>query len=88
MKLFKWLRQNDLLGHKNTKVFISHMGSSGINEAAYHGVPLIAAPFMTDGYDNYLRLATKGKMARSIDVYNAGEEEWINVIEEVIHDPA
>ena len=88
IKPFKWLPQNDLLGHRNTKAFISHLGSNGVNEAAYHGIPVIAAPFMTDGYDNYLRLATKGKMAKFIDVYGANSDTWLRTIEEVIYDPS
>lgn len=44
----KWLPQNDILAHKNTKLFISHMGIGGFNEAMYHAVPVIAVPFGGD----------------------------------------
>lgn len=44
----KWLPQNDILAHKNTKIFISHMGIGGFNEAMYHAVPVIAVPFGGD----------------------------------------
>lgn len=34
----------DVLGHPNTKAFVSHCGVHSINEAAYHGVPVVAVP--------------------------------------------
>lgn len=34
----------DVLGHPNTKVFVSHCGVHSINEAAFHGVPIVAVP--------------------------------------------
>ena len=36
-----WIPQNDLLGHINTKIFITHFGDKGQFEALYHGVPMI-----------------------------------------------
>jgi hypothetical protein len=34
----------DVLGHLHTKAFVSHCGVHSINEAAYHGVPVVAVP--------------------------------------------
>ena len=48
LKAFSWLPQNDLLGHKNTKLFITHGGSNGLQEAIYHGIPVIVIPVMFD----------------------------------------
>jgi hypothetical protein len=39
--LKKWLPQQDILGHKNIKLFITHGGLLSTQEAIYHGVPLI-----------------------------------------------
>ena len=59
------------------------MGTNGAYEAAYHGVPLVAAPVLAgDGYDNYLRFR---KMARYIDVYSADVKTWVQTIEDVVY---
>jgi hypothetical protein len=34
-----------VLGHPNTRLFVSHCGWHSVNEAAYHGVPVVAIPF-------------------------------------------
>lgn len=62
----KWLPQNDILAHPNTKLFVSHMGIGGYNEAMYHAVPVLAIPFAGDQFTN-------GKKAEN--------EGWAEVIE-------
>uniref|UniRef100_W5NNJ4 UDP-glucuronosyltransferase n=1 Tax=Lepisosteus oculatus TaxID=7918 RepID=W5NNJ4_LEPOC len=59
-KVLRWLPQNDLLSHPNTKAFIGHGGENGIYEAIYHGVPVIGFPLFADNYENLLRLKVKG----------------------------
>lgn len=43
-----WLPQNDILAHKNVKLFISHGGTLGIIEGTYHAVPMLAIPVFGD----------------------------------------
>lgn len=38
VKLSKWLPQQDLLGHKDIKMFITHCGGGSTEEAIYHGL--------------------------------------------------
>ncbi len=40
----KWLPQFDLLSHQKTKLFITHCGSNGLQEALIAGVPIIGFP--------------------------------------------
>ena len=41
LKLVKWLPQQDILAHKNTRVFITHSGQSSSQETLCHGVPVV-----------------------------------------------
>uniref|UniRef100_A0A672INL2 UDP-glucuronosyltransferase n=1 Tax=Salarias fasciatus TaxID=181472 RepID=A0A672INL2_SALFA len=58
--LVDWMPQNDLLGHPKIKLFVAHGGTNGIQEALYHGVPVVGIPVFFDQYDNILRLADRG----------------------------
>ncbi|KAJ1057313.1 hypothetical protein K5549_022068 [Capra hircus] len=59
-RLYKWLPQNDLLGHPKTKAFITHGGSNGVYEAIYHGIPMVGTPLFADQADNIARMKSKG----------------------------
>ena len=41
LKLSKWLPQQDILGHPNTKLFISHVGQSSFQESLCHQKPMV-----------------------------------------------
>lgn len=49
--LVDWMPQNDLLGHTKTKVFVAHGGTNGVQEAIYHGVPILGLPLIFDQHD-------------------------------------
>ncbi|XP_068177675.1 2-hydroxyacylsphingosine 1-beta-galactosyltransferase [Antennarius striatus] len=59
-KLVEWMPQNDLLGHVNTRAFLSHGGLNSIYEAMYHGVPVVGVPLFGDHYDTMTRVSAKG----------------------------
>ena len=85
LKALKWVPQNDILGHEKTKAFVSHMGINGAAEAAYHGVPIAAAPIKGERVHNAMLFSKKVKMAKFIDIVNADAETWQSSIEEVIY---
>uniref|UniRef100_A0A8C6U307 UDP-glucuronosyltransferase n=1 Tax=Neogobius melanostomus TaxID=47308 RepID=A0A8C6U307_9GOBI len=58
--LVEWFPQNDLLGHPKTRVFVAHGGTNGVQEAIYHGVPIIGLPLFFDQPENLSRLKSKG----------------------------
>ena len=85
LKVVDWLPQNDLLGHEKTKAFVSHLGINSASEAAYHGVPVVAACIMSDSFQNSIRFGQKAKMSKFIDIYKADAETWEETITEVIN---
>lgn len=48
-----WMPQNDLLGHPKILLFITHSGGLSTIEASWHGMPLVAIPFMADQHKVY-----------------------------------
>lgn len=55
-----WLPQADILAHKNVKLFISHGGIFGIQEAIYNAVPMILYPFYGDQHLNGQKMQNRG----------------------------
>ncbi|XP_063061950.1 UDP-glucuronosyltransferase 2C1-like [Engraulis encrasicolus] len=58
--LVDWMPQNDLLGHPKVVLFVTHGGTNGIQEAIYHGVPVVGLPLYSDQYDNLVRIRERG----------------------------
>ena len=51
-----WIPQNDLLGHRKCLSFLTHCGRNSLEEAAYHGIPIVGMPRSQEQLMN-LRLA-------------------------------
>ncbi|CAG03163.1 unnamed protein product [Tetraodon nigroviridis] len=85
--LVDWMPQNDLLGHPKTKLFVAHGGTNGVQEAIYHGVPVIGLPLIFDQPDNVRRLEVRGA-GKVLDFFTLTEEIFSQGIQEVLHDPS
>nr|XP_040057377.1 UDP-glucuronosyltransferase 2A1-like isoform X1 [Gasterosteus aculeatus aculeatus] len=85
--LVDWMPQNDLLGHKSIKLFVSHGGTNGIYEAIYHGVPIVGIPIVFDQADNLSRLRAKG-VAEVMDVSELNTKNFLNAMQEVMNEPS
>ncbi|MPC53573.1 UDP-glucuronosyltransferase 2B14 [Portunus trituberculatus] len=48
VRITSWLPQQDILGHNNVKVFISHGGLLSLQESIYHAKPLLVLPIFGD----------------------------------------
>lgn len=56
----KWLPQSDILAHPNVKLFISHCGKGGLNEARFNGVPVLGVPVFADQPNNLAEIVEEG----------------------------
>ncbi|XP_051545128.1 UDP-glucuronosyltransferase 2C1-like [Myxocyprinus asiaticus] len=82
--LVDWLPQNDLLGHPQTKVFVTHGGTNGIQEAIYHGVPILGLPLVFDQPDNLSRMKVKGT-AKLVDIAELDRTMILQALEELLY---
>nr|XP_037845307.1 UDP-glucuronosyltransferase 2B18 isoform X2 [Chlorocebus sabaeus] len=85
-RLYKWIPQNDLLGHPKTRAFITHGGANGIYEAIYHGVPMVGIPLFADQPDNIAHMKARGAAVR-LDFDTMSSTDLVNALKTVINDP-
>ncbi|KAL6113382.1 uncharacterized protein ACO6RY_11679 [Pungitius sinensis] len=86
--LVDWMPQKDLLGHPKIKLFVAHGGTNGVQEAIYHGVPVVGLPLFFDQYDNLLRLQERGA-AKLLTITTVDKDNnFLNAIQEVLKDPS
>ncbi|XP_058523231.1 UDP-glucuronosyltransferase 2B16-like [Ochotona princeps] len=86
-RIYKWLPQNDLLGHPKTKAFVTHGGANGIYEAIYHGIPMVTFPMLSEQYDNSVYMKAKGAAVR-LDWKTISSSELLDAVKTVINDPS
>ncbi|XP_050933021.1 UDP-glucuronosyltransferase 2B17 [Lates calcarifer] len=85
--LVDWMPQNDLLGHSKIKLFVAHGGTNGVQEALYHGVPILGLPLIFDQRDNVLRIEARGA-GKIIDIFTMNEDIFFQGIQEVLTEPS
>ncbi|XP_034027021.1 UDP-glucuronosyltransferase 2B15-like [Thalassophryne amazonica] len=85
--LLDWLPQNNLLGHPKTRLFVAHGGTNGIQEAIYHGVPLVGLPLLFDQKDNLSRMKEKG-VAKVVELSTLNKDNFLEALKEVLYDPS
>ncbi|XP_011499547.1 PREDICTED: UDP-glucuronosyltransferase 2A1-like [Ceratosolen solmsi marchali] len=66
---YPWIPQQAVLAHKNVRVFITHGGLMGCQEALFYGVPMIGIPLFADQLSNILKFVAKN-MAIKINYNN------------------
>uniref|UniRef100_A0A1I8BBJ8 glucuronosyltransferase n=1 Tax=Meloidogyne hapla TaxID=6305 RepID=A0A1I8BBJ8_MELHA len=75
----KSVKQQNILAKSNTKLFISHCGLNGLNEAMYAGVPLICVPRDVDQPYNASLIEHKG-----IGIYVKLDQNFENAFKEAL----
>ena len=81
--VFQWLPQNDVLGHQQTKLFITHCGSFGQHEALYHGVPMLGFPLFGEQTTNCERARAKG-FGLTMNIHDFRSDELLDNIRELL----
>ena len=81
--LFKYV----FLGHPNTKAFIGHGGLLGLQEALYHGIPVIGIPFFGDQASN-VEIFSKLNMLIKMEYEKISEDKLDKAIDSLLHDPS
>lgn len=73
------------LAHPNIKVFLSHGGLIGTQEAIYNGVPIVGIPIYADQYNNLLLTEYHG-FGKILEYKNINEETLGKLLNEVLTD--
>ncbi|XP_013390324.1 UDP-glucuronosyltransferase 2C1 [Lingula anatina] len=87
VKLLEWLPQNDLLGHPNVKLFVTHCGASSTWETLYHAVPVVAIPLWADQQAHARKLTERAEIGVQLDMNTLDEAALENAIQEVLNNP-
>ena len=85
VKTVSWVPQQDLLGHPNLKVFVTHGGLGSLQEAIYHKAVIIGIPFSNDQKPNILRAARHG-YAKMLDWDALTVDDLTNAINDGMRD--
>ncbi|XP_063706098.1 UDP-glycosyltransferase UGT5-like [Culicoides brevitarsis] len=85
-KIQKWLPQQDLLAHKNIKLFITQGGLQSMEETISRGVPVVVIPFFGDQDANADRIVKLG-IGRRVNLDELSVEKLEANILEVINNP-
>jgi len=81
--MYSWFPQNDVLGHPNTKLFITHCGSNSQYESVYHGVPMLGIPMFAEQGWNCGRARHRG-IALCLDLLEFTADQLHDHIRELI----
>lgn len=83
----KWLPQDDILAHKNIRVFFSHCGKGSVNEAKYHGVPILGMAMFGDQPANLVAIREEG-WAVALDYGTLTEDSLTAGLNEILNNSA
>uniref|UniRef100_A0A7G3B596 Putative udp-glucoronosyl and udp-glucosyl transferase n=1 Tax=Lutzomyia longipalpis TaxID=7200 RepID=A0A7G3B596_LUTLO len=75
----RWIPQNDVLAHPNTKLFMSHCGLLSTLESTWHGVPILGFPVFLDQFTNSAQVIKAG-LAERIFIKSFTSDELQKVI--------
>lgn len=74
------------LAHPRTMAFVSHCGLNSLNEAAAHGVPVVAIPLFGDQLYNAAIVAKK-QTGVFVDIRRVTTESVVDALDKVLNEP-
>eukprot|EP00775_Hariotina_reticulata_P002756 gene2757-3050_t len=85
-KVVPWVDYNDVLGHPNLRVFMTHCGVHSMWEAAFHGVPVVAVPFQFEQAENAAKVVAGGSgvLCQQAPAYRSGKSENVHYTKEYV----
>lgn len=86
--LVDWMPQKYLLGHPKVKLFVAHGGTNGVQEAIYHGVPVVGLSLFFDQYDNLLCLQDRGGVKVLTLTTVDKDDNFLKAVKEVLNEPS
>ncbi|XP_060850466.1 UDP-glycosyltransferase UGT5-like isoform X2 [Rhopalosiphum padi] len=86
VKVKKWFPQNDILGHPNCRLFITHGGILSLIEAIYHGVPMLSIPVFGDQAHNSMEAESRG-FALYVPYFELTAEAFGTKLQQILRDP-
>ncbi|OXU17534.1 hypothetical protein TSAR_014640 [Trichomalopsis sarcophagae] len=86
VKVSSWIPQQAVLAHPLTKIFITHGGLGGVQEALYYGVPMIGIPLFNDQKKNAEVFVAKQMMIK-IDFDKLSGKLLESALRAMLHNP-
>nr|CAD7197007.1 unnamed protein product [Timema douglasi] len=86
VKLRRWLPQQDILGHRKLRAFLTHGGLLSMFETVWHAVPVVTMPVFCDHDANAAKAEVDGYALR-LELHELTEEKLLWALNKVIHDP-
>lgn len=81
-----WFPQDDVLAHKNVKLFITHGGLLSTTESIYHGKPIIGLPIFGDQFLNMAKAVANG-YGIMLDYKNISTDALVNAVNTILNEP-
>jgi glucuronosyltransferase len=75
-----------VIGHPNVRVFVTHGGLMGTQEAVHTGVPMVGIPLFADQELNIRNYVSRG-IAVMVLYDHVTKESISNALKTVLHDP-
>ncbi|KAF5287659.1 hypothetical protein FQR65_LT12188 [Abscondita terminalis] len=82
----KWVSQQEVLKHKNLKLFITHGGMQSVSEGRAARVPMLGMPFFADQHFNIKKLVNRG-CSLSVEYKTLEKDHFKTIILEMIKNP-